>query len=646
MSEAAPIKSTAITITILGNGRSEISPSFIVTMEKSRFLFNIPEGVQRACMEYKLKLPRLSKIFLTSDDYSTWGGFPGAFMTYSETEFPSVPLHTSSTFVETLKNTNFFPPFDKFQNIFSEWTTESATWTDGYFKVNPVVLETKTKKTICYHIALPTFLGKFDAKKAAELKIPGPLRGKLMKGENVKLENGKLVTQNDVCGENYCPGHLLVLHLPTLSHLEAYIEKKFVGMVCAIVSIVSEEVKANERFKALIEEYSKINSKITTMYLLDRTYTIDPKSAVCETTYRTQLALHTSLGKILPINAPAQLRVKPVSDETISNSKRTITDTITNSLQIFTIYPKPSVIPIARETNFVDSCVESLNYQPGSVFQVMLLGTGGAVPGKTRNVSSSILRFADRVVMIDCGETAVYHAIESGIDPTKIDLLFLTHGHGDHLFGIFSLLKMKQGNLLIIGPQSMKTAVETICDKEQLGCRFVLNKIFAETDKNDEKSQEMRNEIEKMMGARIVSGKTNHLSENYAVKFEVGNQQIVFTGDTSQCEAISRLCQDADYVVHECNFEDGMEEEAIRRSHSTPQMVCENLKNCNNKVVILNHIGQRTSKFADIMKKEMPINAVYSFDGMVFDDNFKSVWQQYKEKLLSFFELNEIDESE
>ena len=37
---------------------------------------------------------------------------------------------------------------------------------------------------------------------------------------------------------------------------------------------------------------------------------------------------------------------------------------------------------------------------------------------------------------------------------------------------------------------------------------------------------------------------------------------------------------------------------------------------------------------------------IYSFDGMVFDNNLHHNWIEYKKYLLDFFTLNEIDESE
>ena len=64
----------------------------------------------------------------------------------------------------------------------------------------------------CYLGSTPTLLGKFDIKKAQELKVPkGEMYGKLKRGECVVLEDGTEVRPEQVLGEAQSPKHFLVV---------------------------------------------------------------------------------------------------------------------------------------------------------------------------------------------------------------------------------------------------------------------------------------------------------------------------------------------------------------------------------------------------------------------------------------------------
>ena len=54
-------------------------------------------------------------------------------------------------------------------------------------------------ESVCYGIQLAGLPGKFDPAKATELGVPfGPIRGKLVRGENITLEDGTTITADQV----------------------------------------------------------------------------------------------------------------------------------------------------------------------------------------------------------------------------------------------------------------------------------------------------------------------------------------------------------------------------------------------------------------------------------------------------------------
>lgn len=70
----------------------------------------------------------------------------------------------------------------------------------------------------------------------------------------------------------------------------------------------------------------------------------------------------------------------------------------------------------------------------------MTLGTASALPTANRYPSAHILTVRERLFLIDCGEGAQMQMRKAGISIGRIDNIFISHLHGDHVFGLFGLL--------------------------------------------------------------------------------------------------------------------------------------------------------------------------------------------------------------
>lgn len=64
------------------------------------------------------------------------------------------------------------------------------------------------------------------------------------------------------------------------------------------------------------------------------------------------------------------------------------------------------------------------------------------MPTRSRNVSSIALRLPQRaeVWLLDCGEGTQHQVLHSEIKISQITRIFITHMHGDHIFGLMGLL--------------------------------------------------------------------------------------------------------------------------------------------------------------------------------------------------------------
>lgn len=99
------------------------------------------------------------------------------------------------------------------------------------------------------------------------------------------------------------------------------------------------------------------------------------------------------------------------------------------------------------------------------MIDVCLLGTGGVMPLPGRWLSSALIRYNGRMILLDCGEGTQVPIKMAGWGFKAIDAVLFTHYHGDHIAGLPGLL-LTIGNsgrnepLTLMGPPGLKKVVE------------------------------------------------------------------------------------------------------------------------------------------------------------------------------------------
>lgn len=73
-------------------------------------------------------------------------------------------------------------------------------------------------------------------------------------------------------------------------------------------------------------------------------------------------------------------------------------------------------------------------------FALTILGVNGAKPAFGRFPTSQFLQIQHHYFLIDCGEGTQMRISDFGIPSSKIDHIFISHLHGDHIFGLPGLL--------------------------------------------------------------------------------------------------------------------------------------------------------------------------------------------------------------
>ncbi|WP_297438820.1 ribonuclease Z [uncultured Clostridium sp.] len=164
------------------------------------------------------------------------------------------------------------------------------------------------------------------------------------------------------------------------------------------------------------------------------------------------------------------------------------------------------------------------------MIDLAMLGVGGGMPLPGRYLSASLLNFKGRKILIDCGEGTQVSMRELGWGFKAIDIICITHAHGDHIVGLPGLLSTignsgRENPITIIGP----IGITKIVDGLRLIAPYLpyeINMIEAETSDfkfmvNDENLKLTDKDSKVFEALEISTLKVDHSTECIAYSFKV-----------------------------------------------------------------------------------------------------------------------------
>ncbi|WP_028399103.1 ribonuclease Z [Ectobacillus panaciterrae] len=273
--------------------------------------------------------------------------------------------------------------------------------------------------------------------------------------------------------------------------------------------------------------------------------------------------------------------------------------------------------------------------------EFVFLGTGAGVPSKGRNVSAIALQLLEErgaTWLFDCGEATQHQILYTPVRPRRIEKIFITHLHGDHIFGLPGLLGSRsfQGGetpLTVYGPKGIREFIEVTMAVSTTHLKYLIHiveiteeGVIFEDEQFSVEAARLSHGIEcfgyrivekdipgpllveKLLALGVKPGPAfKELKNGHAVTLEdgtvlegkdfVGSPQkgriLTILGDTRYCETSIRLAKDADVLVHEATFSAEEGEQAYAYYHSTTQQAAEVARLADAKRLILTHISSR-----------------------------------------------------
>ena len=112
--------------------------------------------------------------------------------------------------------------------------------------------------------------------------------------------------------------------------------------------------------------------------------------------------------------------------------------------------------------------------------KLTILGSSSALPTSERNPSAHVLNARERLYLIDCGEGTQMQLRKNRIRFGKINHIFITHLHGDHIFGIYGLLSSfslmgRQAPIHLYAPENYRNILLNHLNDFDIHLSFVID---------------------------------------------------------------------------------------------------------------------------------------------------------------------------
>jgi ribonuclease Z len=299
--------------------------------------------------------------------------------------------------------------------------------------------------------------------------------------------------------------------------------------------------------------------------------------------------------------------------------------------------------------------------------KLTILGCYAATPRTLTNPTSQVLEIKSRLFLIDCGEGTQVQLRKNKIKFSKINHIFISHLHGDHLYGLigtistFSLLG-RTTDLHIYGPKGIKELIllqlklteswttyslffheleskesEVIFEDNKVIVKTIplKHRVYTNGFLFQEKPAERKLNVEavqhydvhiayyqKIKNGGNVTLDDGTVIENEKLSFDPEPpKSYAFCSDTVYNEDVIPIIKDTDVLYHESTFLESEARLALKTLHSTAKEAARIALKANVRYLVLGHYSTRydeIERFKEEAKTVFP-NVLLGDDGVSFE---------------------------
>lgn len=299
-------------------------------------------------------------------------------------------------------------------------------------------------------------------------------------------------------------------------------------------------------------------------------------------------------------------------------------------------------------------------------FEVTILGSSAALPTLNRNSTAQFVTCQNRHILIDCGEGTQLQMRKFGVRFQRLDVILISHLHGDHFFGLVGLLSTmrllgRDAKLTIVCPKGLPqiinqqleigftkldfdinyielTGKESLTVFEDKAIRIETFPLKHRVPTNGfiihEKEKERGMKKEMLDHPLLKIEYIHRLKKGLDIELSSGEllKSVDFTDETAAANSYA-YCSDTAYwetlvpaisgattLYHEATFIEQHRDLAKATFHSTAIQAAKIAQMANVKQLLMGHLSARYADGSEHEKEAQSIfpNATYVDDGMKF----------------------------